>query len=424
MKLLVIGSGGREHALVWKLSLSKKVDKIYCIPGNAGIEQIARCENIPVSDFEQLAKFVKNNKIDLTVVGPEDPLSKGIVNYFESRGLRIFGPDRNSAQFESSKIFAKEFMKKYGIPTAEFEVFDNPDSAFDYISKHSSRPLVVKADGLCAGKGVLVCDNAEEAKNAVQQIMVKKEFGSAGDKIIIEERLSGEEASLMAFCDGKTIVPMVASQDHKRVFDSDKGLNTGGMGAYAPASVVDEEIYKKAKEQVFDNFLKGLKQENIKFKGIIYAGIMISDSIPKVLEFNARFGDPETQVVLPLLKNDLVEVIDTVIDGKLDTVKINWDGGSCVCVVLASGGYPGSYEKGKEISGLESAGKLRDTIVFHAGTKTDGSKILTNGGRVLGVTALGKGLKEAIDNTYRAVKKIKFDKMHYRKDIGQKGLKK
>ena len=269
MKLLVIGSGGREHALVWKLSLSKKVDKIYCIPGNAGIEQIARCENIPVSDFEQLAKFVKNNKIDLTVVGPEDPLSKGIVNYFESRGLRIFGPDRNSAQFESSKIFAKEFMKKYGIPTAEFEVFDNPDSAFDYISKHSSRPLVVKADGLCAGKGVLVCDNAEEAKNAVQQIMVKKEFGSAGDKIIIEERLSGEEASLMAFCDGKTIVPMVASQDHKRVFDSDKGLNTGGMGAYAPASVVDEEIYKKAKEQVFDNFLKGLKQENIKFKGII-----------------------------------------------------------------------------------------------------------------------------------------------------------
>jgi len=424
MKLLVIGSGGREHALVWKLSLSKKVDKIYCIPGNAGIEQIARCENIPVSDFEQLAKFVKNNKIDLTVVGPEDPLSKGIVNYFESRGLRIFGPDRNSAQFESSKIFAKEFMKKYGIPTAEFEVFDNPDSAFDYISKHSSRPLVVKADGLCAGKGVLVCDNAEEAKNAVQQIMVKKEFGSAGDKIIIEERLSGEEASLMAFCDGKTIVPMVASQDHKRVFDSDKGLNTGGMGAYAPASVVDEEIYKKAKEQVFDNFLKGLKQENIKFKGIIYAGIMISDSIPKVLEFNARFGDPETQVVLPLLKNDLVEVIDAVIDGKLDTVKINWDGGSCVCVVLASGGYPGSYEKGKEISGLESAGKLRDTIVFHAGTKTDGSKILTNGGRVLGVTALGKGLKEAIDNTYRAVKKIKFDKMHYRKDIGQKGLKK
>ncbi|OIO75900.1 MAG: phosphoribosylamine--glycine ligase [Elusimicrobia bacterium CG1_02_37_114] len=424
MKLLVIGSGGREHALVWKLSLSKKVDKIYCIPGNAGIEQIARCENIPVSDFEQLAKFVKNNKIDLTVVGPEDPLSKGIVNYFESRGLRIFGPDRNSAQFESSKIFAKEFMKKYGIPTAEFEVFDNPDSAFDYISKHSSRPLVVKADGLCAGKGVLVCDNAEEAKNAVQQIMVKKEFGSAGDKIIIEERLSGEEASLMAFCDGKTIVPMVASQDHKRVFDSDKGLNTGGMGAYAPASVVDEEIYKKAKEQVFDNFLKGLKQENIKFKGIIYAGIMISDSIPKVLEFNARFGDPETQVVLPLLKNDLVEVIDAVIDGKLDTVKINRDGGSCVCVVLASGGYPGSYEKGKEISGLESAGKLRDTIVFHAGTKTDGSKILTNGGRVLGVTALGKGLKEAIDNTYRAVKKIKFDKMHYRKDIGQKGLKK
>ena len=424
MKLLVIGSGGREHALVWKLSLGKKVDKIYCIPGNAGIEQIARCENIPVSDFEQLAKFVKNNKIDLTVVGPEDPLSKGIVNYFESRGLRIFGPDRNSAQFESSKIFAKEFMKKYGIPTAEFEVFDNPDSAFDYISKHSSRPLVVKADGLCAGKGVLVCDNAEEAKNAVQQIMVKKEFGSAGDKIIIEERLSGEEASLMAFCDGKTIVPMVASQDHKRVFDSDKGLNTGGMGAYAPASVVDEEIYKKAKEQVFDNFLKGLKQENIKFKGIIYAGIMISDSIPKVLEFDARFGDPETQVVLPLLKNDLVEVIDTVIDGKLDTVKINWDGGSCVCVVLASGGYPGSYEKGKEISGLESAGKLKDTIVFHAGTKSDGSKILTNGGRVLGVTSLGKDLKEAIDNTYVAVKKIKFDKMHYRKDIGQKGLKK
>jgi len=302
MKILVVGSGGREHALVWKINQSPRVSKIYCAPGNGGISRLAECVDIQAADIHSLLKFAKQERVGLTVVGPELPLTMGIVDEFEKEGLRIFGAGKKSAEIEGSKAFAKDLMKKYGIPTAEFEVFDNPDSAFDYISKHSSRPLVVKADGLCAGKGVLVCDNAEEAKNAVQQIMVKKEFGSAGDKIIIEERLSGEEASLMAFCDGKTIVPMVASQDHKRVFDSDKGLNTGGMGAYAPASVVDEEIYKKAKEQVFDNFLKGLKQENIKFKGIIYAGIMISDSIPKVLEFNARFGDPETQVVLPLLK--------------------------------------------------------------------------------------------------------------------------
>ncbi|MDA7857922.1 phosphoribosylamine--glycine ligase [bacterium] len=422
MKVLVIGSGGREHTLVWKLSKSKNVSKIYCIPGNGGISQMAECSNIDMFNFPEIANFAKSKGVDLTIVGPEAPLSEGIVDFFQEQDLKIFGPNKEATRLESSKVFAKIFMKKYNIPTAEFEIFDNSKDALKYVDGKTS--CVVKADGLAAGKGVMVCHTKDQARDAITSIMEKGSFGDAGNQIVIDELLVGEEASLMAFCDGKSITPMIPSQDHKPIFDNDKGPNTGGMGAYAPAPVVTDQIYKKAQEEIFDNFLFGLKKEGIEFKGIIYAGIMITEEGLKVLEFNVRFGDPELQVVLPLLKGDLIDIITRILRGRLKKAKIEWEDKSCVCVVMASGGYPGKYEKGKEIMGLEKIKGVEDVVVYHAGTEAKNGKVLTAGGRVLGVAALGGDLKTSIDKAYEATQEIKFDNMYYRKDIGAKGLKK
>jgi len=429
MKVLVIGSGGREHTIVWKLAQSKKVSKIYCIPGNGGISQIAECVSIDTLNFPLVTEFAKKEGVDLTVVGPEVPLVAGIVDFFQAKGLRVFGPNMRAAKMEGSKVFAKNFMKKYNIPTAEFEVFENSRDALDYLEKLSrssgqSRKFscVVKADGLAAGKGSIVCETKEEAMDAVRSIMDDRIFGDAGNKVIIEEKLEGEEASLIGFCDGEITLPTMPSQDHKPIFDGDKGPNTGGMGAYAPPPVVTDEVYRWADEMIFNNFIKGLKAEGIEFKGAIYAGIMVIKEGPKVLEFNVRFGDPENQAVLPLLKTDLVDVLEATIDGRLRRVPLDWEKKSCVCVVVASGGYPGSYEKGKEISGLDRAARRSGVYVFHAGTKKDGNRFLTDGGRVLGVTGWDDTLKGAIELTYKAVKDIRFEGMHYRRDIGAKGL--
>jgi len=429
MKVLVIGSGGREHTLVWKLAQSNKVSKIYCVPGNGGISQIAECVSLDPLNFSEVAEFAQKDNVDLTVVGPEVPLVAGIVDFFRAKGLRIFGPNIKAAQIEGSKVFAKNFMKKYNIPTAEFEVFESSKNALDYVEKLSrlSQKLgkfscVVKADGLAAGKGSIVCDTKEEAVDAVRSIMENRIFGDAGNKVIIEEKLEGEEASLIGLCDGETIIPTIPSQDHKSIFDQDRGPNTGGMGAYAPAPVVTDDVYLWAEARIFNNFLKGVKMEGIEFKGVVYAGIMVTKEGPKVLEFNVRFGDPENQAVLPLLKTDLVDLLEATIDGKLEEVPLEWEKKSCVCVVVASGGYPGSYQKGKEISGLDKVGERNDVYVFHAGTKKDGNRFLTSGGRVMGVTGWNDTLEEAIDLTYEAVKEISFEGMHYRKDIGAKGL--
>jgi len=418
----VIGSGGREHTIVWKLAQSERVSKIYCIPGNGGISQIAECVSLDPLNFSDVAEFAKNESMALTVVGPEVPLVAGIVDFFRAKGLRIFGPNMKAARMEGSKVFAKNFMKKYNIPTAEFEVFESSEDALNYIRKLSHSSCVVKADGLAAGKGSIVCDTKEEAMDAVRSIMEDRIFGDAGNKVIIEEKMEGEEASLIGLCDGEIIVPTIPSQDHKPIFDEDKGPNTGGMGAYAPAPVVTDDVYSWAEGRIFNNFLKGLKTEGIEFKGAIYAGIMITREGPKVLEFNVRFGDPENQAVLPLLKTDLVDLLEATIDGKLREIPIEWEKKSCVCVVVAAGGYPGSYEKGKQIFGLGKAGKRGDVYVFHAGTIRDGNRFLTSGGRVLGVTGWKNSLKEAIDLTYEAVKEIRFEGMHYRRDIGAKGL--
>lgn len=424
MKVLIIGSGGREHALCWKLSQSTEVSNLLCVPGNAGMSESGVCINIDILDFSGLVKLVKENNVDLTIVGPEAPLVNGIVDYFQKEGLAIFGPNKKAAQLEGSKAFAKEFMFKYNIPTARFDIFDNPSAAKECVEKVGV-PLVVKADGLAGGKGAIICKTKQEAATAIDMIMVEKKFGKAGDKVLIEEMLIGEEASLMAFCDGDTILPMVPSQDHKRIFDSDEGANTGGMGAYAPTPIVTAQIYEQLKKDIFGNFITGLKKEGIEYKGVIYAGVMITKTGPKVLEFNVRFGDPETQVVLPLLKTDVLKVICAVINKELDKLAIEWEEKSCVCVVLASGGYPGNYETGKEIFGLEEVKSIEDVIVFHSGTAFDDEKKLqTTGGRVLGVTTSGKDLGEAIDSAYKSVDKIKFEEMHYRKDIGAKGLKK
>ncbi len=429
MKVLVIGSGGREHTLTWKLAQSKKVSKIYCIPGNGGISQIAECVSLDPLNFPQVAEFAKKENVDLTVVGPEVPLVAGIVDFFRAKGLRIFGPNMRAAQMEGSKVFAKNFMKKYNIPTAEFEVFESSKDALSYVEKLSRSSqqagkfsCVVKADGLAAGKGAIVCGTKEEAMDAVRSIMEDRIFGDAGNKVIIEEKMEGEEASLIGLCDGETIIPTIPSQDHKPVFDQDRGPNTGGMGAYAPAPVVTDDVYCWAEGRIFNNFLKGVKTEGIEFKGIVYAGIMVTSEGPKVLEFNVRFGDPENQAVLPLLKTDLVDLLEATIDGKLKEIPLEWEKKSCVCVVVASGGYPMSYEKGKEILGLDKVGKKNDVYVFHAGTKKDGSRFLTSGGRVMGVTGWKDTLEEAIDLTYEAVKEISFEGMHYRRDIGAKGL--
>jgi len=425
MNILVIGSGGREHALVWKLSSSGRVDKIFALPGNGGISELAETVNIGIDDLERIAGFVEKNQIDLTIVGPEAPLVSGIVNLFDKRGLKIFGPSQEAAQLEGSKVFAKRFMKEFNIPTAEFEIFDDYHKAKEYI-KTKNFPLVIKADGLCGGKGVLVAGNLNEAEDALDKMMKEKSFGHAGDSVVIEEFLSGEEASIIAISDGKNLIALASSQDHKQIYDGDKGPNTGGMGAYSPAPVVEGGVFEKTIKKVLYPVIKGMDKKGFSFKGVLYAGIMVVEKEPFVLEFNVRFGDPETQAVLPRMKSDLVEVIIAALENRLDCFKIEWYETSCVTVVLVSGGYPGSYEKGKRIFGLNKINDLEDVVVFHAGTKKVSSGAdefyVTAGGRVLNVTALGKDIKEAKDKAYKAADLISFDNMYYRKDISDKAL--
>jgi phosphoribosylamine--glycine ligase len=421
MKVLVVGGGGREHALVWKIAQSPKVTKIYCAPGNAGISEQATTVPIKANDLKGLLEFALREKIDLTVVGPEDPLTQGIVDLFESKGLLIFGANKKAAEIEGSKAFAKEMMKKYHIPTAFYEIFDERSEAVKYIRKQGA-PIVVKADGLAAGKGVIVCKTIEEAIQSVDKIMVEKVFGEAGTRVVIEEYLIGEEASYIAFTDGKTILPMASSQDHKAIFDGDQGLNTGGMGAYSPAPVVTDEVNEKIIDKVLRPIIYGMGEEDRTYKGVLYAGLMIHEGHPKVLEFNARFGDPETQPVLMRMKGDIVPVLEACMKGTLSQHRIEWDRRPSVCVVMASKGYPGDYEKGKVIAGLKKVSRMEGVFVFHAGTALKGDQVLTNGGRVLGVTGLGEDIPRAIERTYQAVKKISWDGVQYRTDIGQKAL--
>lgn len=423
MRILVIGSGGREHALVWKIAQSKLVDKIFCAPGNGGISQQAECIEIKAEDIPRLLEFARKEKIDLTVVGPEAPLAAGVVDEFSVQGLKIFGPDKLAANLEASKVFAKQLMAKYNVPTANFKIFDSADEAKKYIEKIGA-PCVVKADGLAAGKGVVVAKSVDEAKQAVSAMMQERIFGDAGNKVIVEECLQGQEASILVITDSKEVIVLASSQDHKRIFDNDAGPNTGGMGAYSPAPIVTPELFKQILQQVIYRLIDGLAKDGIEYKGVLYAGIMLTKEGPKTLEFNVRFGDPETQAILPRMKSDLLEVMLATSEGKLSRVRnLNWDTSSCVCVVCASKGYPGEYEKGKEIFGLQEAAKIPGVVVFHAGAKKQDGKILTSGGRVLGVTGLGNTIKEAIANTYQAVGKINFAGMHYRKDIGYKAIK-
>ncbi|HHT63693.1 MAG TPA: phosphoribosylamine--glycine ligase [Clostridia bacterium] len=419
MKMLVVGGGGREHALVWKLAQSPKVSKIYCAPGNAGIGELAECVDIAAHDIDKLLSFAREEKIDLTVVGPEAPLMEGIVNRFIAAGLRIFGPSREAAEIEGSKSLAKRIMEKYQIPTGAYRVFDNSEDAVAYI-KNTGTPIVVKADGLAAGKGVIVAQTEEEAISAVKEILEDKIFGTAGIKVVIEEYLEGEEVSILAFTDGEHVIPMVSAQDHKRVFDNDKGPNTGGMGAYSPAPVYSPEIARFTLEKILKPTIAGLKKEGRTYRGVIYAGLMVTPQGVKVLEFNARFGDPEAQPVLMRLKTDLVDIMEAVLEGRLAEQEIKWSDEAAVCVVLASGGYPGSYRTGEKIYGLNQTGP--DAYVFHAGTAYQRKDVVTAGGRVLGVTAKGGTVQEAICRVYREVEKIRFTDMHYRTDIGKKAL--
>jgi phosphoribosylamine--glycine ligase len=421
MKVLVIGGGGREHALVWKIAQSPKVKKIFCAPGNAGIIGRATCVPISASDIDGLLAFAQKKSIDLTVVGPEDPLSNGITDRFEEAGLRIFGASRKAAAIESSKSFSKDLMLKYGIPTAWGQAFTNHRRAAAYIKKMGA-PIVVKADGLAAGKGVIVCQTVKQALSALDSIMVKKDFGDAGKKVVVEECLIGEEASFLAFTDGKTVLPLPSSQDHKPIYDNDKGPNTGGMGAYSPAPIVDPYMHKRIMNEVMIPTVKAMAAEGCPYKGVLYAGLMIDNDKIKVLEFNGRFGDPEAQPLLMRLKNDLVPVMEAVIDGTLDQATLEIDDRVTVCVVMASGGYPKSYKKGQPISGLKAAARMKDVVVFHAGTAMKNKKVVASGGRVLGVTALGDSVEDAIKKAYKAVEKISWPKVQYRSDIGKKAL--
>ena len=422
MKVLVVGGGGREHALVWKLSQSPRVDKIYCAPGNAGISEIAECIDIKSDNFEGLLDFVKYNWIDLTVVGPEVPLSEGIVDAFVKEERIIFGPDKAGAQLEGSKQFAKDFMQKYGIPTAEYKTFSSYLQAEEYV-RLKGAPIVVKADGLAAGKGVIVAETVEEATDALKLIMKDSAFGDAGSKVIVEQCLKGEEASFMILTDGKTVVPLATSQDHKQIFDGDKGPNTGGMGAYSPAPIVTDEMSSEVMKTIIDPIMKGLERERINFKGVIYVGLMICDGKPNVLEFNVRFGDPEAQPILSRLDCDLFDLLKATAEGRLDEIDVTWKEGASICVVLASKGYPGSYQKGDAIKGLDAFKKNDDVVVFHAGTTFNNGEVVTSGGRVLGVTALGDDIKSAQVKAYNAIEKINFDGMQFRKDIGDKAFK-
>ncbi len=419
MKILVIGSGGREHAIAWKLAQSPKVEKIYCAPGNAGIAEVAECVDIGVMDFDSQITFAKDNDIDLVVVAPDDPLAAGAVDAFEAAGIRAFGPRKNAAIIEGSKSFAKDLMKKYNIPTAAYETFTDADKALEYL-KTVDFPVVLKADGLALGKGVLICNTPEEAEAGVKAIMLDKQFGAAGDSMVIEEFLSGREVSMLAFVDGKTVKTMASSQDHKRAKDGDQGLNTGGMGTFSPSPFYTEDVDDFCRKYIYQPTVDAMREEGREFKGVLYFGLILTDKGPKVLEYNARFGDPETQVVLPRMKNDLTDVFEACIDGTLDDIDLEFDDDAAVCVVLASDGYPEHYEKGLPIRGLE---KFKDTdgcYVFHAGTKFDADgNVITNGGRVLGVTALGPDLKAARANAYAATGWIDFDNKYMRHDIGR-----
>lgn len=420
MKILVVGSGGREHALVWKLRSSPLVKEIYVAPGNDGIALMADTVKIKADDLEGLARFAEEKNIDLTVVGPELPLTLGIVDIFEKKELRIFGPSREAAEIEGSKAFAKEFMRKYHIPTASFRVFDNKDEALIF-AKTAAYPVFIKASGLAAGKGAIKADNAEESNRIIEQVMGEKIFGSAGNKIVIEDCLTGQEVTVMAFTDGRTIVPMLSSQDHKQVFDADQGPNTGGMGAYCPTTIVDEQMMQTIREQILEPAVYGLEQEGRRYKGILYAGLMVTPVGPKVIEFNCRFGDPETQAVLPLLKSDLADIFIAIVDGNLSIIKPEWKSGAAVCVVMASKGYPGKAEVGKKISGIRTY-RENHAYLFHSGTRKDNNGWLTAGGRVLGVTAFGNDIPSAQKAAYATVEKIIFEGAHYRRDIAWQAL--
>ncbi len=418
MKILIVGGGGREHAIAWKLAKSPKVEKMYCAPGNAGIAEVAECVNIGVMEFDKLVAFAKEHEIDLTVVAPDDPLAAGAVDAFEAAGLRAFGPRANAAILEGSKAFSKDLMKKYGIPTAAYETFNDPEKALAYLET-AKMPIVLKADGLALGKGVLICKDLEEAKAGVRTLMMDKQFGSAGDEIVIEEFMTGREVSVLSFVDGKTIRIMTSAQDHKRAKDGDQGLNTGGMGTFSPSPFYTPQVDAFCREHIYQKTVDAMKAEGREFKGIIFFGLMLTADGPKVLEYNARFGDPETQVVLPRMKNDLLDLFEACIDGTLDQIDLEFEDNAAVCVVLASAGYPEHYEKGFEIRGLENFKDRDGYYVFHAGSKFDEQgRVVTNGGRVLGVTATGINLKEARANAYKATEWIDFDNKYMRHDIG------
>ncbi|MBQ6794917.1 MAG: phosphoribosylamine--glycine ligase [Clostridia bacterium] len=419
MKVLVVGGGGREHTIVWKLSQSPKVDKIYCAPGNAGIASLAECVAIKATDVDAMVDFAVKEKVDMVMVAPDDPLVLGMVDAMEAKGIRAFGPRANAAIIEGSKVFSKDLMKKYNIPTAKYEVFDNADAAIKYLQT-APIPTVIKAEGLALGKGVIIAMTLEEAEKAVHEMMEDKVFGNAGSRIVIEEFLSGPEVSVLAFTDGKTVKPMVSAQDHKRAYDNDEGLNTGGMGTFSPSRIYDEKMAEECMQNIFIPTVNAMNAEGRTFKGVLYFGLMATKDGVKVIEYNCRFGDPETQVVLPRLESDLYEIFDAIIDERLAEIDIKWRDGGAVCVVCASGGYPVKYESGFEITGIEDAEALGDITVFHAGTKAQDGKIVTAGGRVLGVTAVAESLDAAIKKAYEGVEKVHFDKMHYRKDIGIK----
>ena len=418
MKVLIIGSGGREHAIAWKVSQSAKVDKIYCAPGNAGIAQYAECVDIGAMEFEKLAAFAKEHAVDLTVVGMDDPLVGGIVDVFEKEGLRVFGPRKNAAILEGSKAFAKDLMKKYHIPTAAYENFDDPEKALAYL-ENAKFPIVLKADGLALGKGVLICNTLQEAKDGVKSIMLDKKFGASGNRMVIEEFMTGREVSVLSFVDGRTIKTMTSAQDHKRAGDGDTGLNTGGMGTFSPSPFYTKEVDDFCREHIYQPTVDAMAAESRAFQGIIFFGLMLTADGPKVLEYNARFGDPEAQVVLPRMKTDIVDVFEACVDGTLEQTELEFEDNAAVCVVLASEGYPVKYEKGFVIHGLENFENKDGYYVFHAGSKKTADGIVTNGGRVLGVTALGKDLKTARANAYKAVDWIHFDHKYYRHDIGK-----
>lgn len=419
MKVLIVGSGGREHAIAWSVSKSPKVDKIYCAPGNAGIAELAECVDIGAMEFEKLADFAQEKAIDLTIIGMDDPLVGGVVDVFEARGLKVFGPRKNAAILEGSKAFSKDLMKKYNIPTAAYENFDDPEKALEYLRTEARFPIVLKADGLALGKGVLICQDLKEAEDGVKEIMEDKKFGNAGNTMVIEEFMTGREVSVLSFVDGKTIRTMTSAQDHKRAQDGDQGLNTGGMGTFSPSPFYTEEVDDFCKKYVYQATVDAMKAEGRPFKGVIFFGLMLTADGPKVLEYNARFGDPEAQVVLPRMKNDIIDVVEACIDGTLDQIDLQFEDNAAVCVVLASDGYPVKYDKGLPISGLEEFDRHEGYYCFHAGTKFNGDQIVTNGGRVLGVTAKGKDLKEARANAYAATEWVKFDNKYMRHDIGK-----